>query len=300
MNILVTGANGQLGKCLYDEVYNENRVVLPDDIKWYFCGHDEVNIFDYEEIEGFVIENNIDVIINCAAYTNVEKAEEDRDKTKEVNIYGTKNIASLSRDFGVFVIHISTDYIFDGNRPTPYKECDFPYPINYYGNTKCYGERELIDNASEYVILRTSLVYSEYGENILKKTIKVLESGSGKFTIDQTTSPTYARDLAYCILLLLPYAHKGVRQILHFCNNGVATRYDFAVAVKELYFGEGSDIVVNPCKSEEFNTKAKRPPYSVLDNSLIRDVLELDIPYWRDSLKKCVERLLDRVERGAI
>jgi len=292
MNILVTGANGQLGKCLYDIVYNEKMIVFPDDIKWHFCGHEDVDICDYKKIEGFVIWNDIDVIINCAAYTNVEKAEEENDEARNVNVIGLKNIAEVSKDLGVFVIHISTDYVFDGNKPTPYTEDDDTRAINYYGLTKSMGEKELIKSASEFIILRTSLVYSEYGENILKKTIKILESGDdGKFTMDQTTSPTYARDLAYCILLLLPYAHKGTKELFNFCDNGVATRYDFAVAVKDLYFGEESDIVIKPCKSKEFDTKANRPSYSVLDTSFISDELELDIPYWRDSLKRCIERI---------
>ena len=291
MNILVTGANGQLGKCLYDIVYNEKMIVFPDDIKWYFCGHEDVDICDFKKIEGFVIWNDIDVIINCAAYTNVEKAEEENDEARNVNVIGLKNIAEVSKDLGVFVIHISTDYVFDGNKPTPYTEDDDTRAINYYGLTKSMGEKELIKSASEFIILRTSLVYSEYGENILKKTIKILESGDGKFTMDQTTSPTYARDLAYCILLLLPYAHKGTKELFNFCDNGVATRYDFAVAVKDLYFGEESDIVIKPCKSKEFDTKANRPSYSVLDTSFISDELEMDIPYWRDSLKRCIDRI---------
>lgn len=292
MNILVTGANGQLGKCIYDEVYKENRIIIPNNTKWFFCGHSEVDICDYEELESFIIENNIDVIINCAAYTNVEKAEVDKEACFNINVNGIKNLASVSNTFGVFIIHISTDYVFDGARPVPYKEGLETYPINYYGLTKYFGEKELINNASEYIIVRTSLLYSEYGDNIFTKTLKILkEKEECMFTIDQVTSPTYARDLAYTIILLLSYTHRNCKEIFNFCNNGVVTRYDFANTINELYFNGKNNVVIKPCKSNAFPSNVSRPAYSVLDNSLIDEELELQIPYWRDSLKKCVDRI---------
>lgn len=296
MNILVTGGNGQLGKTLKEEV-NIFSLNNPDK-KWFFTGHDDVDICDYEEIEGFVIENNIDVIINCAALTNVDNAEEDREKAFKINEMGVKNIAMLSRDFGVFVIHISTDYVFNGQLPMLYNEDDVPCPINLYGMSKMYGEKALEEYASEYVIIRTSFVYSEHGNNFVLKMLNLIDTWDGmdktrrKVVMDQITSPTYARDLCYPILRMLEYAHKGVKEIYHFANKGTCSRYDFAKMAERFYkVGIIGHSMFVPCMSNEFKVPAKRPLFTVFDTRKIEDELDFEIPFWVDSLEKCITNI---------
>lgn len=293
MNILVTGANGQLGKTL-KEVVDIFSINNPQ-YKWFFKSHDEVDICDYEEIEGFVIENNIDVIVNCAAITNVDDAEDNRELAFKVNEMGVSNIAALSKEFGVFIIHISTDYVFNGEYPRLYNEDDVPCPVNIYGLSKMYGEREIIENASEYVILRTSFLYSEYGNNFLTKIIELLDNWDGNETkrvvTDQIASPTYVRDLCQIILNLLPYAHRGMKEIYHFANKGLCSRYDFACMVETLYKPCIIERMFEPCMAKEFKTRAKRPIFTVFDTRKIEDEFEIDIPFWVDSLKICLNNI---------
>lgn len=292
--ILVTGGNGQLGKTLEEEVkkFSLNNT----DYKWFFKGHDEVDICDYEELECFVIENNIDIIINCAALTNVDKAEQDRELAFKINEMGVRNIADISREFGVFVIHISTDYVFNGQYPKLYNEDDGLSPINIYGLTKMYGERELEEKASEYVIIRTSLLYSEHGENFVTKMISAINSWDGnmerKVVVDQITSPTYARDLCYMILRMLEYTHRGVKEIYHFANKGLCSRYDLAKMIERIYKEglKGKSMFV-PCMSNEFNVPAKRPPFTSFDTRKIEDELDFKIPFWVDSLERCITNI---------
>ena len=296
MNILVTGGNGQLGQTLKEEV-NIFSLNNPDK-KWFFAGHDEVDICDYEELEAFVIENNIDVIINCAALTNVDKAEEDREEAFKINEMGVRNIADISREFGVFVIHISTDYVFNGQYPKLYNEEDGLCPINLYGISKMYGERALEEYASEYVIIRTSFVYSEHGSNFVLKMIGLMNAWNGmedakrKVVTDQITSPTYARDLCYPILRLLEYAHRGVKEIYHFANKGACSRYDFAKMIERFYKnGVKNDSMFIPCMSNEFKVPARRPAFTVFDTRKIEDELDFEIPFWVDSLEKCITNI---------
>ena len=290
--VLVTGANGQLGRVLKEEVaiFQLNN----PDYEWHFKGKDEVNICDYEEVEAYVLENEIDIIINCAALTNVDDAEIDKDAAKEINVTGTQNLADISNNFGVYLIHISTDYVFSGERVIPYTEEDVPTPVNYYGLTKLWGEEAIKKRASEYIIIRTSFLYSEYGNNFLTKMISAIDTWDGdtirKVVNDQISSPTYARDLCYAILRCLEYAHKGVKEIVHFANKGVCSRYDFAKLTEMIYKPVHFVSMFSPCKSSDFERPARRPVMSVLDTTKAANMFDYQIPHWVESLKICIEK----------
>lgn len=293
-NILVTGANGQLGQILKQEVeiFSLNNV----DYKWFFTGHDELDICNYDQIFNYVSDNKINIIINCAALTNVDKAEEDRELAFEINERGVRNIAEISGELGIFVIHISTDYVFGGLVPKLFNEDDVTYPVNLYGLSKLYGEEELRNKASGYIILRTSLLYSEVGSNFVTKMIGLIDSWDGRtkrgVVVDQITSPTYARDLCYVILRCLEVADYGYKEVFHFANKGLCSRYDFAMMIERLYKpGSKKESMFAPCMSNEFKTPARRPPFTSFDTRKIEDEFDFEIPFWVDSLEKCIKNI---------
>lgn len=286
-NILVTGSNGQLG--------NEFRLVVEekDNINNYFYTDvADLDITNKIDISNFFVENNIDIVVNCAAYTNVDKAEDDKEKADLINHIGPKNLAEVCRERNGFLIHISTDYVFDGTKNTPYTETDETKPLGVYGETKLRGENAIINSGCEYVIIRTSWLYSSFGHNFFKTMKKLTaEKESLKVVFDQVGTPTYAGDLANVIHKIIIKNDKEIKnQVYHFSNEGVCSWYDFTVAINEVF---GHNCKVLPCHSNEFPSKVTRPSYSVLDKTKIKKALGIEIQYWRESMKNCVKKLND-------
>lgn len=283
MKILVTGSNGQLG--------HEMRNVLEDKlpgVTLYTDIHD-LDLTDSKAVEKFITDNDITHIVNCAAYTNVDKAEEDKHLCTEVNVNAVKNLAVSADAHGAKVIHISTDYVFDGKAHKPYKESDKVNPISQYGTTKRAGETALLALAPESVIIRTAWLYSPYGKNFVK-TMRRLgrELPEIKVVADQVGTPTYARDLADAVYAVLT-SHQWVPGIYHFTDEGVCSWYDFTKSIHKL--SGITDCKVSPIPSEDYPTPAARPFYSVLDKSRIKATYGVEIPHWEDSLAKCIRRL---------
>lgn len=284
-NILVTGSNGQLG--------NELRLVVDEKDKinnYFFTDVADLDITNKNDVSNFFVTNNIDIVVNCAAYTNVDKAEDDKEKADLINYIGPKNLAEVCRERNGFLIHISTDYVFDGTKNTPYTESDETKPLGVYGETKLKGENAIINSGCEYVIIRTSWLYSSFGKNFLK-TIQKLTSEKEliKVVFDQVGTPTNAHDLAEVIYLIIQKNDTEIKnQIYHFSNEGVCSWYDFAVAINEAF---GHNCKVLPCHSDEFPSKVTRPSYSVLDKTKIKNALGIEIQHWRNSMEKCIESL---------
>ena len=280
MNILVTGSNGQLG--------NEMRVLSTahEQHRYFFTDVEELDITDREAVSAFVNTNAIDLIVNCAAYTNVDKAEEDEATAMKINAEALSVLGSQ----GVKVIHISTDYVFSGDEHLPCRETDPVAPRTAYGRTKYEGEKRLLAVCPEAVILRTAWLYSSFGNNFVKTMIRLgKEKESLGVVFDQIGTPTYAADLAEAIFMVIefPVWRPGV---YHFTNEGVCSWYDFTLAIHEL--AGIKNCQVRPILSEEYTYKTPRPHYSVLDKSKFKKTFNVTIPYWLDGLKRCV-KLLD-------
>ena len=269
--LLITGANGQLG--------SELKAILPDAIS---TDANTLDIRDAESISSFVELNSIDTIINCAAYTAVDKAEDEPKIAKSINVDGAKNLAQS----GAKIIHISTDYVFDGMAFKPYITEDATNPLSVYGKTKLEGEREILDIADTALIIRTSWLYSSYGNNFAR-TMHNLSRDRDilKVVSDQIGTPTYARDLALAIKSILPKIRIGEKQIYHYSNEGVASWYDFAFEILDYFH---SKCKIEPIKTADYPTKATRPFYSVLDKSKIKEDFDIKIPHWKESLKRCL------------
>ena len=284
MKVLVTGSNGQLGLSI------KNQAGSFPNFHFIYADADELDITNIEKLKIFFQKNKIDALINCAGYTAVDKAEAEREMAFLINAQAVKNLASLSNEFSFFLVHISTDYIFDGAKKTPYVETDIPNPQSTYGHSKFAGENEITRHAKNAVILRTSWLYSEYGNNFVK-TIQRLanERTEIKVVSDQTGTPTYAGDLAEVILKILTHktGDPGVK-IYHYSNEGIASWFDFAKAIVE--FGQ-YDCKVKPITTEEYSLPAKRPSYSVLSKANIEKDFQLIIPDWKHSLKKCLDKM---------
>ena len=282
-NILVTGSNGQLG--------SEIRVLSSDSKnRYFFTDIAELDITDIQAIDKFVAENNIHLVINCAAYTNVDKAEDDVETANKINNEAAANLAKVSKNHGLTLIHISTDYVFDGTKNTPYTENDVTSPLGVYGQTKLAGEQAVLNSGCHYLIIRTSWLYSSFGNNFVKTMRKLTtEKETLKVVFDQAGTPTYAADLAAAIVGIIENEKQnGNEGIYHFSDEGVCSWYDFAIEIRN-QFGNVCDI--QPCHSNEFPAKVKRPNFSVLDKTKIKETFNLQIPYWKDSLEKCVEML---------
>lgn len=275
-NILITGANGQLGSELKELFCGIQGDTL------FFTDVAELDITNRESVYTFLNANNIEVIINCAAYTAVDKAEEEPEICDKVNRKAPGILADEANACGALLIHISTDYVFDGVGPTPYKETESTNPSGVYGRTKVEGELEVIRSGANYIIIRTSWLYSVYGNNFAKTILRLSgERDSLNVVFDQIGTPTYAKDLAKVILLFKERYTPQIRGIYHFSNEGVCSWYDFALEIVKL--SERRCKVV-PVTSDKFPTKAVRPPFSVLDKGKIKELLNIDIPHWRDSL----------------
>lgn len=290
MNILVTGANGQLG--------NEMQIVSKNSKDNYFftdvCdGYEKLDITDIEAIRKKVNGNDIKCIINCAAWTNVDKAETAGDIVETLNATAPENLAKVMKEVGGLLVHISTDYVFGGDPyNTPCREDQKGTPTGVYGLTKLHGEQKIQALGCHYIIIRTAWLYSEFGHNFVKTMLNLTETKPQlKVVFDQTGTPTYAGDLANVIFDIVENRKfEGNDGIYHFSNEGVCSWYDFTKKIAELAGHTNCDI--EPCHSDEFPSPVKRPAYSVLDKTKIKETFGIKIPYWVDSLKKCEAKLL--------
>lgn len=281
-NVLITGANGQLG--------NEMRLVAATDAErvYHFTDVAELDICDEEAIERFVVEHGVDCIVNCAAYTNVNKAEEDAELCDKLNHLAPANLARVAANHGAALIHVSTDYVFNGQHFIPYKEDDATCPNSVYGTTKLEGEEAIMKLCPEAVIIRTAWLYSTFGNNFVKTMLRLgSERAELGVVFDQIGSPTYARDLARAIHHIV--AVGVVPGIYHYSNEGVCSWYDFTKAIFEL--GGITTCALKPLHTDEYPTPAARPHYSVLDKTKIKQTYGVEVPYWMDSLRECVEQL---------
>ncbi|ACU06108.1 dTDP-4-dehydrorhamnose reductase [Pedobacter heparinus] len=282
MKILVLGASGQLGQCLKKVAAERNisNISFPDESK--------ANILDTALLQTLFTEEMPTHVINCAAYTAVDKAEDDVELCRKINKDGALNIAGLCKENKATLIHVSTDFVFKGDKPELLKEDDLAEPINIYGLTKLEGEQDVINNLKEHFILRTSWLYSEYANNFVKTMLRL---GADRDVLnviaDQIGTPTYAIDLAGAILSIIESGQKDYG-VYHYSNEGVTSWYDFAVGIFEL---GGTKIKVKPISTSQYPTKAIRPKFSVMDKTKIKSTFGLEIPYWRDSLQVCIARL---------
>ncbi len=283
MKILITGCNGQLGK----EMREALEAIVPG-ITLY-TDKDTLDLTDAKAIEAFVLDNDITHIVNCAAYTDVDKAEDEKLECAALNVTAVKNIANAADANGAKVIHLSTDYVFDGTAYRPYKESDKVNPISQYGTTKRTGETALIALAPESIIIRTAWLYSPYGRNFVKTILRLAgEQDEIRVVCDQIGTPTYARDLANAIVQILR-CHQWVPGIYHFTDEGAASWYDFAKAILRISGNKKCRVV--PILSEDFPRAASRPYYSVLDRSRIKATYGVEIPHWEESLADCLSRM---------
>jgi len=286
--VLVTGALGQLGSEIRRLAGGNSDFLYTD-----YLGSDgilELDICDAEAVAACVADNNVGTIVNCAAYTNVEKAEDEPEVCRRINCEGVAILAGAARRNRASLIQISTDYVFDGSKVTPYLETDIPSPLSVYGRTKAEAESIFAASGARGVIIRTAWLYSPYGKNFVKT---MLQLGSTRSSInvvnDQTGSPTYAADLADAVLKLLPIAGSKKGEIYNYSNEGACSWYDFAA---EIMRQAGLPCKVNPVSSRDYPQKAERPSYSYLDKTKIIAELGNRVPQWQDSLQKCLGRLI--------
>lgn len=282
MNILITGCNGQLGNeiQLLERQYPQYQ--------WYNTDVQELDISNQQAIEQFVAAHEIDGIVNCAGYTAVDKAEENEELCAMLNQHAPAYLAAAVEKRGGWMVHISTDYVFDGTHHTPYVETDEPCPNSVYGRTKLAGEQEVMQHCKRSVIIRTAWLYSTFGNNFVKTMIRLgKERPELGVIFDQIGTPTYAGDLTKVIMAVV---EKGIMPgIYHFSNEGVISWYDFTKAIHRL--AGITTCHVRPLHTAEYPTSANRPHYSVLDKTKIKTVYGIEIPYWEESLKDCIEKL---------
>ena len=280
-NILVTGSNGQLGLEIQSISANFKNNT------YYFCNRLELDITNAEEVQTFIVKNNINVIVNCAAYTAVDLAEDEYEKANLINNIAVANLAVIVNKLSLKLVHVSTDYVFDGTNSIPYSEVDKTAPIGVYGSTKFEGEKALLKiNPDNSVIVRTAWVFSSFSNNFVKTMLRLGKERDELGVIyDQIGSPTYAKHLAKTILLLLPKIENKNTEILHYTNEGFCSWYDFAKAIFEI---KNISCTVNAIPSSAYLTKAKRPHYSVLSKEKIKEKYNIEIPYWKDALKECL------------
>ena len=281
LTILVTGANGQMG--------NEFQVLVPNfaDYNFLFVAKEDLNIADASTLEKYFSEHSIDFCINCAAYTAVDRAESDEANAFLINATAVATLATFCKKNNTQLIHISTDYVFDGTATEPYKETDKTKPVSIYGKSKLQGEASAMQHAPSTIIIRTAWLYSSLKNNFVKTMLRLMmEKDSINVVSDQFGCPTYAADLAGAIMQIISSDQsKENPGIYHYSNAGVTNWYEFAVAIKKL---TGSNCAVNPITTAEYPTAAKRPAYSVLDTTKIKKTFNLDIPNWETSLQKCL------------
>ena len=282
-NILITGANGQLG--------NEMRVVSAEQeqLVYHFTDVAELDICDLDAIERFVVDHAVDCIVNCAAYTNVNKAEEDTELCDKLNHLAPANLARVAAKHQIGLIHVSTDYVFNGEHHLPYKEDEPTCPNSVYGATKLAGEQAILSIHPEAVVIRTAWLYSTFGNNFVKTMLRLgSEREELGVVFDQIGTPTYARDLARAIQHIMV---KGiVPGVYHYSNEGVCSWYDFTKMIFAL--GGITTCRLKPLHTDEYPTPAARPHYSVLDKTKIKKTYGIDVPYWVDSLRECISSVV--------
>lgn len=293
MNVLITGANGQLGNCMRNVVekasHNAQRTTHN---AYYFTDVAELDITDAEAVAKMVKDNDIKVIVNCAAYTNVERAETDRDFAERLNATAVRNLADAVKANDGNLIHISTDYVFGGSSGnTPRTEEEPANPTGVYGETKLHGEQQIKESGVRAIIIRTAWLYSEYGKNFVKTMLNLTNTKPElKVVFDQVGTPTYAQDLADTIFEIMEGGKMdGNEGIYHYSNEGVCSWYDFTKMIAEIAGNNGCDI--QPCHSNEFPSPVIRPSFSVLDKTKIKETFGIRVPYWTDSLKKCIRNI---------
>ena len=290
MKILITGAKGQLG--------NELKLLgkkYPD-FQFTFTDVEELDITDMQAVSAFFDKLHPDVIVNCAAYTAVDKAEQEPDLALKINALAVRNLSNACGEFNALLIHISTDYIFNGKGYRPYVETDTPEPVSSYARSKYAGETQMLSSCRNGIILRTSWLYSAFGNNFVKTILKYgKERGNLNVVYDQIGCPSYAKDLAAAILEIIPKLtdHEGV-EIFHYTNEGVASWYDFAKAIIEF---SGIKCLINPVETKDYPLPAERPFYSVLNKAKFKERFGIEIPYWRDSLEDCINRLISEKDK---
>ncbi|QOY51416.1 dTDP-4-dehydrorhamnose reductase [Candidatus Sulfurimonas baltica] len=289
-NILVTGSKGQLGSEIKELSHEIPSQAENDGYHFFFTDRSELDITDEQSIKNFIDINNINIIINCAAYTAVDKAEDDKDLADKINYQAVRHLAQISKYKNIKLIHVSTDYVFDGKHFMPYIETDTTNPNGIYGKTKLDGELAMQEvNPLNSIIIRTSWVYSSFGANFVKTMLRLGKEKEQLGVIyDQVGTPTYARDLAKAILEILPNIKNEKVQIYNYSNEGVLSWYDFA---KEIMLMAKLTCEINPIETKEYPTPALRPHYSLLNKSKIKKEFNLTIPYWKDSLKECLKTM---------
>ena len=283
-NILITGANGQLG--------SEIRVASGQfpQFRFFFTDVTELDICNREAVHAYMAENHMDGIVNCAAYTAVDKAEDDAETCYRINRDAVKNLAEAAREYKLDIIHVSTDYVFDGKSYLPYTEVMPVNPSSVYGKSKLEGERILMEICPEAVIVRTSWLYSSFGNNFVKTMLRLgQERDKLNVIFDQVGTPTYAADLAVALLSILA-AGKPAAGIYHYSNEGVCSWYDFTRSIHRLA-GISCDLV--PIESKEYPVRTPRPHFSVLNKAKIKQTYGIEIPHWEDSLEKCIRLLVN-------
>lgn len=286
MNILVTGAGGQLGNCIRQASAKSGDNYIFTDVA-------ELDITDSEAVMRMVTDNDVKVIINCAAYTNVDKAEDDADFAELLNASAVANLANAAKVNDATLIHVSTDYVFGGAlRNTPLNESDPVNPTGVYGLTKLHGEHAVAQSGCRALIFRTAWLYSEYGKNFVKTMLGLTATKPElKVVFDQVGSPTYAQDLADAIFDIVEHRrYNGTEGTYHYSDEGVCSWFDFTKEIARL--AGNNECRIYPCHSNEFPSKVVRPSYSVLDKTKYKNTFGREVPYWTDSLKKCINNLL--------
>ena len=291
MNVLVTGSNGQVGSELKELIQHSKFNIQNYD--FYFTTSQDLDITDFDSVRKYISDNQIKIIINCAAYTAVDKAESEQELANKINHLSVKNLAQIAKDYDIKLVHISTDYVFDGTNFKPYTEDDTVNPQSVYGKTKLDGEKAILEyNLENSIIIRTSWVYSYYGNNFVKTMLRLgKEKESLGVIFDQIGTPTYAKDLAKTILKIIPKIQNSKLSIYHYSNEGAISWYDFA---KEIMKMAKLMCKINPIETKDYPTPAKRPHYSVLNKSKIKSAFSIEIPYWKDSLDECLRKIGER------
>lgn len=290
MNILVTGANGQLGTELRNvTAQSRDNYIFADIVTLPGIETRILDITDIDAVRAVCDSERIDAVVNCAAYTNVDKAEDEPSAAMALNSGAAGNLARVAAERDAALIHISTDYVFNGEAPLPLKEDQPTDPLGVYGSTKLAGEKEIEKSGCRSIIIRTAWLYSPYGKNFVKTMLRLTaEKDFLKVVFDQIGTPTYARDLAALIHGIIEGRRLDRAGLYHFSNEGAISWYDFAKAICEL---GGNRCDIQPCHTEEYPSKARRPRFSVLDKTKIKDTFGISIPYWRDSLIDCINRI---------
>ena len=284
MNVLVTGANGQLG-C------EMRRLGAVSPNNYIFTDVAELDITDADAVMSAVKHHSIGAIVNCAAYTNVDKAESDEATAELINATAVANLAAAMKEVDGTLFHVSTDYVFGSEGNTPRTE-EMPLnPLGVYGRTKLHGEQAIAESGCKALIFRTAWLYSEFGNNFLKTMMRLTaEKEQLNVVFDQVGTPTYAGDLALAIFSIIEAGvYSGNEGVYHFSNEGVCSWYDFAVEIAAV--AGNTNCCINPCHSSEFPSPVTRPPYSVLDKTKIKNTFDIDIPHWRESMEYCIKRI---------